>query len=98
MTDNKEASRAERKRQQVIEAAHQSVGAAQIKLADQLCNLKELRSGAPEEWSKARIDEYYQWAQTVIDRLPAANPELKKAASQVITAYWDDQDLASRKR
>lgn len=92
MTDDKAATRAERKRQQVIEATHQSMGAAQLKMADQLCNLRELHDTPPTDWSRNRIDEYYQWAQTVIDRLPDANPDLKKATTQVIEEYWKDQE------
>lgn len=97
MTEDKGAPRAERKRRQVIAAAHQSLGAAQIRMADQLCNLKELRTTPPEDWNRTRIDEYYHWSQSVLDRLPTANPELKKATSHVIEEYWQDQEKSAKR-
>lgn len=91
VTDDKSLAKEVRKRQQVINAAHKSEGAAQIKLADKLYNLNDLFNNPPSEWTQARIDLYYEWAQSVIDRLPKANDKLHAAAVAVIDQYWEKQ-------
>jgi guanosine-3',5'-bis(diphosphate) 3'-pyrophosphohydrolase len=92
MTDDKKLAKMERKRLQVIKASKQSKGAAQINLADKLFNVVDLFHNPPEEWSRTRIDRYYQWVQAVIDRLPAASDPIKKEIQAVIDTYWENQN------
>jgi (p)ppGpp synthase/HD superfamily hydrolase len=92
LTDDKSLGSLDRKRAQVIEAANKSNGAAQIKLADKLYNVNDLLHNPPKDWSQTRIDRYYQWAQSVIDRLPSSNKKLKKAVEDVINHYWKVQE------
>jgi hypothetical protein len=91
VTNDKSLAKEARNRLQVINATHKSKGAAQIKLADKLYNLKDLAGHPPEDWSQARIDHYYEWAQSVIDRLPQANDKLHEAVEAVINEYWEKQ-------
>jgi guanosine-3',5'-bis(diphosphate) 3'-pyrophosphohydrolase len=92
VTDDKSLAKEARKRLQVINAAHKSKGAAQIKLADKLYNLNDLFSSPPADWTQMRIDHYYEWAQSVIDRLPNnANDKLHKAVEGIINQYWEKQ-------
>ncbi len=98
VTDDKSLSKVERKRLQVINASHKSAGAAQIKLADKLYNLTDLLNNPPEDWSRPRVDAYFEWAEAVINRLPAANAHLKQAADQLINQYWESQDKAKTKK
>jgi guanosine-3',5'-bis(diphosphate) 3'-pyrophosphohydrolase len=91
LTDDKSLAQEARKRMQVINASHKSKGAAQIKLADKLFNLNDLYSNPPPDWSQTRIDRYYEWAQSVIDRLPAANDKLRGAVEKIINEYWEKQ-------
>lgn len=91
LTDDKKLSTEERKRLQVINASHKSPGAAQIKCADNLYNLNDLLNNPPEGWSRQRIDQYFEWAESVVSRLPCPNPQLKQATSQVINQYWENQ-------
>ncbi len=92
---DKGLTHSEKNRRQVIEASHKSAGAAQIKLADKLANLSELTHNPPSSWTQERVDQYYEWAQSVIDRLPAANPALKKAVDDLVDQYWEKQDSKS---
>lgn len=94
LTDDKSLSTQNRKRLQVIHAAHKSAGAAQIKLADKFYNLNDLSVNPPVDWSRTRIDAYYQWAKSVVDRLPAANDHLKEAVDEMIHKYWETQGKA----
>lgn len=91
VTDDKSLSKEARKRLQVINAAYKSKSAAQIKLADKLFNLTDLLNNPPNEWSQSRIDHYYEWAQSVIDRLPKSNDKLYEAVEKVINDYWEKQ-------
>ncbi|MBS0620117.1 MAG: HD domain-containing protein [Verrucomicrobia bacterium] len=91
LTDDKSLSFEERKRAQVISAPNKSKGAAQIKLADKLYNLNDLFNSAPEGWSKARVDRYWQWAQSVVSRLPPANDQLTDAIDELIERYLEKE-------
>jgi guanosine-3',5'-bis(diphosphate) 3'-pyrophosphohydrolase len=97
VTDDKSPSRSALRRAQLIKAPKISEEAAQIKLADYLFNLMDLSNHPPETWSQGRIDRYYQWIQSLIDRLPpAANKKLKDAVQQTIDQYWEQQTKSER--
>lgn len=70
VTDDKSLSGIERKRAQVANAPHKSMGAALIKLADKLSNLMDLDDDPPVTWSKERIVGSVRWTLAVVDRLP----------------------------
>lgn len=91
LTDNKALPLKERKKQQIIHAFHQSKGAAVIKFADKLHNLGTLMKDPPEGWNQDRMDQYFQWAQAVIDNLPQVNDPLKLAVHKRIAKYWESQ-------
>ncbi len=91
VTDNKSLAVETRKRLQVIRASHKSKDAAQIKLADKLYNLRDLLQAPPSDWTEMRIDHYYEWAHSVINRLPKSNDKLLSAVEDVIDAYWEKQ-------
>ncbi len=88
LTMDKSLAQVEKKRAEVIKAADRSIGAAQIELADKLYNVTDLLNNPPDGWTQSRIDGYYQWVQSVIDRLPPANEKLKGATEIVINEYW----------
>jgi guanosine-3',5'-bis(diphosphate) 3'-pyrophosphohydrolase len=91
VTDDRTLSIEARKRMQVITAPAKSPEAAQIKLADKLYNLNDLLNNPPVDWTQARTDRYYEWAQSVVDRLPPANDQLLDAVDGVINSYWEKQ-------
>lgn len=95
VTDDKSLATEARKRLQVINASHKSKGAAQIKLADKLYNLNDLFNNPPSDWTQTRIDRYYEWAQSVVDRLPKANDKLQEAVEDVINHYWEKQESSN---
>lgn len=91
VTSDKTLAAETRKRLQVIDAVHKSKGAAQIKLADKLYNLNDLFTNPPADWTQARIDRYYEWAQSIVGRLPKANDKLQAAVEAAINQYWEKQ-------
>jgi hypothetical protein len=88
VTDDKSLTQEERKKQQVLHAPYKSAGAAQIKLADKLNNLRDLIRSPVPGWSKERKDAYFKWAQSVIDALPWVNGALKHEVDETIKGYF----------
>lgn len=95
VTDDKTATAADRRRLQVINAPKISKGATAICLADKLYNVIDLLHNPPEGWSRIRVERYYQWVQSVIDRLPETNEKLKGETQKIINSYWEDQKASS---
>jgi guanosine-3',5'-bis(diphosphate) 3'-pyrophosphohydrolase len=79
VTDDKNLEKAERKRLQIEHAAGISPGAKLVKLADKICNLRDVADRPPAQWDLKRRQEYFEWAKLVIDRLRGAHPGLEAA-------------------
>jgi guanosine-3',5'-bis(diphosphate) 3'-pyrophosphohydrolase len=77
VTDDKTLSKAERKRLQIEHAPHISRRAKLVKLADKICNLRDIASSPPTNWSVERKAEYFDWAKAVVDGMRGANPALE---------------------
>ena len=76
VTDDKHLSKAERKRLQLDHAALVSKDAQQLKIADKLCNLREILSSPPANWPLFRKYQYFDWAKAVVDQVRDSNPRL----------------------
>ncbi len=76
MTDDKDLPKAERKRLQIEQASHKTAEAAFVKLADKICNLRDIASKPPANWDLARRQEYFEWAKAVVDGLPQVDAKL----------------------
>jgi guanosine-3',5'-bis(diphosphate) 3'-pyrophosphohydrolase len=79
VTDDKTLSKSERKRLQVEHAGELSQEAKLVKLADKICNLRDVAERAPPSWDLARRREYFDWAKRVVDGLRGAHPRLEAA-------------------
>jgi guanosine-3',5'-bis(diphosphate) 3'-pyrophosphohydrolase len=79
LTDNKMLKKGTRKRMQVAHAGSASREAKLVKLADKICNLRDVNARPPASWDLARRREYFDWAKSVVDRLRGANPRLEAA-------------------
>jgi guanosine-3',5'-bis(diphosphate) 3'-pyrophosphohydrolase len=79
VTDDKDLPKAERKRLQVEHAGELSPEAKLVKLADKICNLRDVAERAPPSWDLARRREYFDWAKRVVDGLRGAHPRLEAA-------------------
>lgn len=77
VTDDKALPKTERKRQQVLHAAGASEGARLVKLADKICNLRDVADHPPSGWDRARRQEYFDWSAEVIEQLRGTNPGLE---------------------
>ena len=79
VTDDKSLKPEERKRLQVEHAAHLTLEARLVKLADKICNLRDVAERPPAAWDLARRREYFDWAKQVVDGLRGAHPRLEAA-------------------
>ncbi|MFY9314453.1 MAG: HD domain-containing protein [Burkholderiales bacterium] len=79
VTDDKSLPKAERKRLQIVHAAAISPGAKLVKLADKICNLRDVAERPPAKWDLQRRQEYFEWAKQVIDGLRGVHPTLERA-------------------
>ena len=77
VTDDKRLSKDERKRLQVERAAGASPRAKLVKLADKICNLRDMLSAPPAGWSLERRREYFEWAKAVIDQVRGTHAALE---------------------
>ena len=78
VSDDKNLGKDERKRLQVEHAAHISQCAKLVKLADKICNLRDVAAAPPAGWSLRHKQEYFDWAKAVIDQLRGAHPGLER--------------------
>jgi hypothetical protein len=60
-------AKSERKRLQIEHAALLSPEAKLVKLADKICNLRDVAVRPPANWDLARRREYFDWAKRVVD-------------------------------
>ncbi len=79
VTDDKSLSKDERKRLQVEHAVRLSPEAKRVKLADKICNLRDVASQPPAHWDLPRRREYFDWAKSVVDRLRGVDARLEEA-------------------
>jgi guanosine-3',5'-bis(diphosphate) 3'-pyrophosphohydrolase len=77
VTDDKSLPKRERKERQVAHAPHISRQAKLVKLADKICNLRDMFAAPPARWSNRRKHEYFEWAARVIDGVRGTHPRLE---------------------
>jgi GTP diphosphokinase / guanosine-3',5'-bis(diphosphate) 3'-diphosphatase len=88
VTDDAALPKAERKRLQVEHAARLSPEAKLVKLADKICNLRDVALRPPASWSLERRREYFEWAKQVIDGLRGAGgEEMRRLEAAFDAAY-----------
>ena len=86
VTDDTTLLREERKRRQVTSAPTKSYEAKLCKLADKICNLRDLRD-CPPDWSAERIDNYHRFARDVYRGLKGAHAALDNQMDQLLAQH-----------
>lgn len=76
LTDDKSLPKAERKRLQIEHAPRMSRDGTLVKVADKICNLRDVADSPPAGWSIERQRDYFDWGKAVVDRLPRVNAKL----------------------
>ena len=82
VSDDKSLPKAERKRLQVEHAAGASAAAKRLKIADKICNLRDLVTDPPAGWPAERRLGYVDWAAAVVAGCRGVSPRLEAAFDQ----------------
>lgn len=77
VTDNKKLKKRKRKELQVKHGPHLTRRARLVKLADKICNLRDVAVNPPARWPLKRQIEYFDWAKAVIDNLRGTHARLE---------------------
>ena len=77
VTDDKSLAKEIRKEEQVRHAPHISAEAKLVKLADKICNLRDILASPPADWSVERKQAYFEWAARVVAGLRGVHPGLE---------------------
>jgi len=85
LTDDKSLEKAERKRLQIEHAPNSSIRAKQLKIADKICNIRDITDTPPVDWSLQRRCEYLVWSEQVVAGCRGANAKLDEAFDQAIS-------------
>jgi guanosine-3',5'-bis(diphosphate) 3'-pyrophosphohydrolase len=83
VTDDKRLPKERRKELQIEHAAHISKSAKLVKLADKICNLRDILASPPKDWSIERKRQYFDWAKKVIDQARGTNLKLERRFDQL---------------
>ncbi len=83
VTDDKSLPKAERKRLQIEHATVASHSAKLVKLADKICNLRDIASNPPADWSEERKREYFEWAARVVAGCRNTSPTLERMFDEI---------------
>ena len=76
VSDDKNLPKEIRKQKQIEKAAHLSPSAQKLKIADKICNLKDIIEVAPN-WPLWRKLDYYTWAENVVGQMKGKHPVLE---------------------
>jgi guanosine-3',5'-bis(diphosphate) 3'-pyrophosphohydrolase len=77
MSDDGNLCKTDRKNEQIKHAPGLSDEAKLVKLADKICNLRDVADNPPAGWGLQRRQEYFDWAKAVIDGLRGIHPGLE---------------------
>lgn len=78
VTDDKSLPKSERKRLQVEHTPGASDRAKQIKLADKICNVRDVIHHPPPNWTLERRREYLDWSERVAAGCRGVNEALER--------------------
>lgn len=84
VTDDPSLIKSERKQKQIATAAALSPAAKVIRLADKICNVRDVTHSPPRGWDTLRRKEYYDWTEKVVAGLRGVNPALELFYDQVL--------------
>lgn len=83
VTDDKALPKIERKNAQIENAAVISDKAKRVKLADKICNLRDIALTPPADWTFERKQDYFDWAKAVVDNLRGVDANLEAVFDEV---------------
>jgi GTP diphosphokinase / guanosine-3',5'-bis(diphosphate) 3'-diphosphatase len=86
VTDDKSLPKQVRKQLQVETAPHKTHSAKLLKLADKICNVRDILVTPPEDWSLERRQEYLLWTEQVVAGLRGVNERLESCYDELLVS------------
>lgn len=96
VTDDKSLPKQERKELQVSHAPHASDAAKQLKIADKICNIREIADSPPADWSPSRKAEYLSWTERVVRGCRGVNAALDAVYDRAVERARGKLGIATR--
>jgi GTP diphosphokinase / guanosine-3',5'-bis(diphosphate) 3'-diphosphatase len=88
LTDDKHLGKSERKLSQ-IENAHTLTGEARlIRISDKICNVHDMYTAPPQNWSVTERLNYVTWALAVVEHIRGTHDKLEKSFDEQVRAAW----------
>lgn len=87
VTDDKSLNKDVRKEEQVRHAPHISREAKLVKLADKICNLRDILASPPADWSAERKRAYFEWAARVVAGLRGVHAGLESKFDDIYACH-----------
>jgi GTP diphosphokinase / guanosine-3',5'-bis(diphosphate) 3'-diphosphatase len=78
VTDDKSLPKQVRKEAQVAHAPDVSAKAKRLKMADKICNVRDVAASPPADWEEQRRREYLDWAERVVAGCRGCEPSLEE--------------------
>jgi guanosine-3',5'-bis(diphosphate) 3'-pyrophosphohydrolase len=91
VTDDKSLAKTERKRLQIEHATCISYRAKLVKLADKICNVRDIENAPPIGWSVQRRDEYVAWAIQVVAGLRGVHAGLEQIFDEIVRQWAESR-------
>jgi guanosine-3',5'-bis(diphosphate) 3'-pyrophosphohydrolase len=95
LTDDKSLEKSERKRLQIEHAKESSLRAKQVKIADKICNVRDITVSPPPNWPVQRRLSYLTWSEQVVAGCRGVNLKLDQAFDQAIRRAREVLNLES---
>ena len=95
VTDDKSLPKERRKQLQIENAAHKSDRAKQLKIADKICNLRDIDAASPAGWDRDRKAQYLAWAVQVVEGCRGVNSALDQLFDETISQARDRVNASS---
>ena len=84
VTDNKKYPSPVRKKLQVKNAHKISESAKKIKIADKICNIRDIITIPPQYWTRRRKIEYVEWTEQLVNEVRGVNRNLENLYDNLV--------------
>ena len=89
VTDNKELNVYDRKAVQLRITGQLSAKSKKLRVADKMCNVRDIAKDPPRGWSKRRKLSYLEWARDVVNKAHGENIKLDAAFDKVWNEVYE---------
>lgn len=89
VTDDKSLEKHVRKQRQIEHAPYVSAEAKLVKLADKICNLRDILTSPPADWSAERKRSYFKWAEKVVAGVRGVHPGLESVFEGLLSRHGE---------